>query len=104
MAHYCIVRKDIPAGNQAAQLLHAAGESAAPRPEPGCFAIALHADDEDHLLEISAKLDAKGIPHHLVHEAMDDDQWPGQLMAIGINPTTERSRIRKVLSSLPLVR
>ncbi len=98
LVHHVIVRSDIPIGNQVAQVAHAAGESASPKPAPGTIAVALHARDEDHLLSISAALDRAGIPH--VHVIEDD----GRLMAIGVNPTRDRVSVRKVLSSLPLVK
>lgn len=93
--HYTIVRADLPLGLQLAQTVHAAGESATPLPRPGTHAVALHARDEAHLREVAARLDARGIRHHRV---LEDD---GQLMAIGIPPTTDRDPIRKALSSLP---
>lgn len=102
--HYVVVRQDLPPGNQIAQVLHAAGESAEPRPEPGCVAVALHARDLAHLLEIRRSLVRAGLAHHVVVEAHDDPRWPGQAMAIGLRPTGNRAAIRKVLSSLPLVR
>ena len=92
------MRSDIPIGQQVAQVVHAAGESSDPRPCPGSIAVALHARDEDHLLEIAAALDRAGIRH--CHVVEDD----GRLMAIGVNPTRDRAAVRKVLSSLPLVR
>jgi hypothetical protein len=98
MAHYVIVRKDLTPGQQSAQILHAAGESAIPKPEPGCIAVALHAENEDHLLDLSARLDAARISHECV---VEED---GRLMAIGLHPTTDRDKIRKVLSSLPLIK
>jgi len=102
--HYCIVRADIPPGSQCAQILHAAGESASPRPRPGTIAVALHAKDETHLKALSAALYEAGIERHEVVEASDDSRYPGQLMALGLYPTTNREAVRKVLSSLPLVR
>lgn len=104
LRHYIIVRADLPVGLQIAQTVHAAGESATPKPEPGTHAVALHARDEAHLREIAARLTAAGIGHHLVEECDDDDDYPGQLMSIGLHPTTERERVAKVLSSLPLAR
>jgi len=98
LVHYVIVRKDLPFGSQVAQVAHAAGESAIPKPEPGCIAVALHAENGDHILELSQKLTAADIPHHVV---IEDD---GRLMAIGLRPTVHRERVRKVLSSLPLVK
>lgn len=100
--HHVIVRADLPIGSQVAQTVHAAGESAAPKPEPGAIAVALHAKNEDHLLGIAAALDRAGIGHHQVFEG--DGPYAGQLMAIGVYPTRDRAAVRKVLSSLPLVR
>lgn len=104
LRHYIIVRADLPHGLQVAQTIHAAGESATPLPEPGCHAVALHAKHEDHLLQIAAALDKAGIPHHQVKECDDDEQYPGQLMSIGLHPTTDHDKVKKVLSSLPLAR
>ena len=102
LVHHVIVRADLPIGSQVAQSIHAAAESAVPKPEPGCIAIALHARNEDHLLQLSAALDARGINHHQVIEG--DGEYIGQLMAIGVYPTRDRDAVKKVLSSLPLVR
>ncbi len=93
---------DVPIGIQVANGLHAAGESADPRPEPGAIAVALHARDEGHLLELAAALDRAGIRHHHVVEG--DGPHAGQLMSIGVNPTIDRAAVRRVLSSLPLVK
>jgi hypothetical protein len=41
------------------------------------------------------------VPHREIVE--NDAPWTGQLMALGIYPT-ERRRIRRLLSTLPLVR
>ncbi len=104
LVHYVVVRADLPHGVQTANVLHAAGESASPKPEPGCIAVALHARDEAHLLALSEKLTQADLAHSLVRECDDDDRYPGQLMAIGLNPTTNRDAVRKVLSALPLIR
>ncbi|MHB8407965.1 MAG: hypothetical protein ACYDHY_07765 [Acidiferrobacterales bacterium] len=99
--HYCIVRGDIPHGDQAAQLIHAAGESSPGRLPPGTFAVALKAKDEPNLRGVSALLTRNGFGHVRIIE--DDEPFNGQLMAIGIPPQT-REKLRKLLSSLPLVR
>lgn len=104
LRHYVIVRADLPFGLQVAQVVHAAGESASPRPRPGTHAVALHARDEAHLHEIAQRLYNAGIEHHCVFEAEDDPQFPGQLMSIGLYPTRDRDKVKKVLSSLPLVK
>lgn len=53
---------------------------------------------------MALQLTEHGITFHCVHEAVDDAKYPGQLMAIGVHPTADRAKVRKVLSSLPLVR
>lgn len=100
--HYVIVRADLPRGVQAAQIIHAAGESCVgPVPE-GTFAIALHARDEAHLHDIKRSLWDAEVPHVAISEP--DAPYGGQMMAIGLFPTDDRSRVRTVTSSLPLVR
>ncbi len=102
--HYCITRADLPIGLKVAQVIHAAGESASPRPKPGTHAVALEAKDETQLRELAQKLFDAGIEHHCVFECDDDPEYPGQLMSVGLYPTTDRDKVKKVLSSLPLVR
>lgn len=102
--HYVIVRADLPIGSQVAQTIHAAGESASPRPRPGCRSVGLHARDESHLRELAQRLFDAGIEHHCVFEADDDLQYPGQMMAIGLYPSTNKAGIGKVVSALPLVK
>lgn len=106
LVHYVIVRADLPIGSQVAQSVHAAGESASPRPVPGTIAVALHARAEDHLRDIANRLVAAGLAHHRVFESADDPKYPNELMAIGLQPipVTERHRVKKVLSDLPLVK
>lgn len=111
VAHYVIVRADLPHGSQVAQTIHAAGESifcgtnerqrewSAIEPVvPGTIAVALHARDESHLKSIAHDLAEACIDHHVVEEC--DGEW----MSIGLRPTTDRAAVRKVLSQLPLVR
>jgi peptidyl-tRNA hydrolase len=102
--HYVVVRRDLPLGDQLAQACHAAGESPGPKPEPGCTMVVLHAADEQHLHIIRARLDKAGLPYGTVIECPDDEDYPSQLMAIGLAPTTDRASVKKVLSSLPLAR
>lgn len=106
LVHYIIVRADLPFGSQVAQAVHAAGESATPKPIPGTIAVALHAHGEFHLLDISAKLTAAGLEHHRVYESADDPTYPNELMAIGLHPipVADRWRVKKVVSDLPLVK
>lgn len=109
--HYIIVRSDLTVGQQAAQIVHAAGESAANRDVPeGTHAIVLHVQDEDHLLAVADHLWHKGIkdfkliiePDLPLYE--DRPLQDGQGTAIGIPPTTDRKKLASVLGRLPLLR
>lgn len=100
--HYVIVRADLPHGVQVAQTIHAAGESCEGPLPSGTYAVALAVRDESHLAEIGRRLWEAGIPHTAVREP--DPPYDGQLMAVGIWPTADRKRIRRVTSDLPLVR
>jgi hypothetical protein len=53
---------------------------------------------------IAKRLDKAGLPYGTVVECDDDDEYPGQLMSIGLAPTTDRASVKKVLSSIPLAR
>lgn len=61
----------------------------------------LEAKDEQHLLEIAAKLEAHGILFSLIREP--DAPFLNQATALGILPGP-RERLRKLLSNLPLLR
>ena len=84
---------------QAANFIHAAGESG-PVPEH-CHAVALVTNDEVHLRAIALKLRAAGIRFRSIVEC--DGDHTGQMMAIGIHPRP-KSEVRKLLSSLPLLK
>lgn len=98
LVHYVIVRADLPHGSQVAQTIHAAGESTPERVPENTVAVALHAQNQEHLLALRETLKTANIKHVLISEC------DGEPMAIGIEPTTDRASIRKVTSSLPLVR
>lgn len=99
--HYCIIRQDLPVGVFAAQLIHAAGESAK-GVEVGTHAVALAARDEFHLERLEVKLRRLKIPHHAIREP--DAPWLGQLMAIGIEPVVDRQITKKVTKGLKLIK
>lgn len=88
-------------GNQAAQLIHAAGESSPGGLSAGTYAVALHAKNESDLMKLAEKLQTAGIPTYLIVES--DEPHSGQVMAIGI-PPMDRTKLRKFLSSYPLVK
>lgn len=101
--HYCITRSDLPAGVQAAQLIHAAGYSASRHYEalpPGTFAYALVVPDEAALQDLSIKLKNAEIRHSRITES--DAPYNGQLMAIGVRPDI-KDKLKKYLSNLPLL-
>jgi len=101
LTHYCIVRSDLPRGVQAAQLVHAAGESSPGTLTEGTYAVVLTVDSELQLEALHHQLNDRGIAHNLIRE--NDAPHAGQLMAIGVAPAP-RSQLRRHFSSLPLLR
>ena len=106
-----IVRADLPRGSQAAQIVHASGESTINGPAPeGTHAVVLQVNDEEHLLDIADDLWKAGIKDYkLIIEpdlplCEDRPLEDGQGTAIGLVPVQDRSVIRKVLGRLPLLR
>lgn len=100
IAHYVIVRTDLPVGSKFAMVGHAAGESG-----PGmekfpkhCYFLALAARDEAHLKELSLMLTMKGIVHRPIYES--DGPYCGQMMSLGI-PPQKRDKVYRLLSQLP---
>lgn len=83
-----------------ANTVHAAGESVGV--PSGTFAVALATAGSDELEDVRARLETLGIPHAAIVETQGEFQ--GQLMAIGIEPVKDRAVLRKVVSSLPLVK
>jgi len=53
------------------------------------------------LVLLACKLAAQGVPHVAVKE--NDGDYAGQLTAIGVQPE-RRSKLRRLFSSLPLLR
>jgi hypothetical protein len=82
---------------QAAQLIHAAGESGPA--EPGTYAVALAATPRQ-LDALRARLFEEEVPCVCICEA--DPPWDGALMAIGLKPAP-KSQVRRFVSQLPLV-
>lgn len=100
--HYVIVRSDLPHGVQVAQTIHAAGESCEGPLPSGTYAIALSVPDEPSLRELARRLWDSEVPHKVITEP--DSPYDGQAMALGIFPTTDRERVRRLTSNLRLVR
>jgi len=102
LTHFCIVRSDLPLGVIAAQLVHAAGESAPGGLPSGTHAVVLGADDEAALQEIEERLFQFNVPFHGVREP--DSPWDGALMAIGVVPMVPTKQLRRVTKKLRLLR
>lgn len=97
------MRRDLPRGLQAANLIHAAGESSHGALPPNTRAVALWTDDPT-LAQLERKLLDAQIPHTAIREP--EAPWNGALMAIGIAPCERETLkpLRDVLPQLPLVR
>jgi len=102
LTHYCLIRQDLPRGVSAAQLVHAAGESAPGDLASGTIAVVLAARDEAHLEHLAAELRRLQIPHRPIREP--DPPWNNALMAIGIVPVCDRATVSTITGSLRLLR
>lgn len=95
------MRSDLPRGVQAAQLVHAAGESSPGNLPQGTCAVVLTVPNETKLIELEFKLRLAGILLRMIREP--DAPWNGQAMAIGICPII-KDKVKKYLSNLPLLK
>lgn len=87
-------------GQKAAQLIHAAGESAALNPpSSGTYAVALEAT-HSQLMALEHELTLRQIKFVPIREP--DAPFLGELVAIGIAPQA-RTNLRKVLGSFRLI-
>ncbi len=96
------MRRDLPLGTLAAQLIHAAGASSPGALPPDTRAIALMVDDEAELALLAERLELAGVSHVVIREP--DPPWSGALMAIGIPPLADPRAARRVLARLSLLR
>jgi len=95
------VREDLPRGIQAANLVHAAGESSPGGLPSGTHAIVLAVPNEDALLGVASRLELAGVALKRIEEP--DAPYHGSLMALGVLPGRKED-LRRHLSSLPLLR
>lgn len=100
--HYIIVRRDLPLGVLASQIVHAAGESVASYETGACefygaTAVILEVKDEAKLLDVMYLLRDNGIQHVRINE--DSLPYNGALMAIGVIPQ-ERGKVGQLLKDL----
>ena len=86
----------------AAQLVHAAGESAPGDLPSGTHAVVLSVENEAALREVERRLFQFDVPYHAIREP--DEPWCGALMAIGISPMTPTKQLRKVTKNLRLLK
>lgn len=92
------MRGDLSFGQKLAQSIHAAGESVTETVPLNTVVVALQVKDQQELLEYHQRLLKAGIRNVLIREC------DGEPQSIGITPTRDRKKLRKVLSSLPLVK
>jgi peptidyl-tRNA hydrolase len=86
---------------QAAQVVHATGESVEERHEEGTYAVVLTAPGEQELEALAKRLEAAQVPCVRVYEP--DAPYHGALMALGLRPARKEA-LRRHVSSLPLLR
>lgn len=98
--HYCIVRKDIPFGNQCAQLIHAAGESVKDPVPNSTHAVALHAESEADLIALESSLNTSGVCFVSIREP----DCNNELMAIGLLPQVRTKQLRKFMCKFALIK
>ena len=96
-----MVRADLPKGLQAAQVVHATGESLEERHPEGTYAVVLTARDELALTLLAERLEAAQVPLVRIHEP--DAPYNGALMALGLRPA-RKEVLRRHLSTLPLLK
>jgi hypothetical protein len=96
-----VVRADLTRGIQAANIVHAAGESSPGNLPSGTHAVCLTVPDEGALRAVADRLASAGVPFVSIVET--DPPYHGSLMAIGCVPAGKEV-LRRHLSSLPLLR
>jgi peptidyl-tRNA hydrolase len=99
VTHYVIVRRDLPTGVIAAQVVHAAGESSPGNLGPDTYAVVLAVENEVELLALDARLAAQGVARRAIREPDMGDQ----MTAIGLVPGP-KSQVGRWVSSIPLYR
>ena len=100
VTQYIITRADLPHGFQTAQVAHAAG-CYGKHPED-TFVVILAVENEAALAALSSKLEEAKVEHTQIREP--DAPWCGQLTAVGCGLVNDRTPVRKVVASLPLLR
>ena len=96
-----IVRADLSRGVQAANIVHAAGESSPGSLPPETSAVCLTVPGERELEDLAARLLAARVPHVRIVET--EGPHAGQTMAVGLAPD-RKEVLRRHVSALPLLR
>ena len=96
-----VVRGDLPRGIQAANIIHAAGESSPGNLPSGTHAVCLVVPDELALRAVADRLGAAHVP--FVSSVETDAPYEDSLMAIGCMPAAKEV-LKRHLSALPLLR
>lgn len=96
------MRDDLPRGFLASQIVHAAGETSPGGLPEGTYAVVLAVTGIKELLDVRNALEDAGIPYKLICEP--DAPFNGAPTAIGLMPTRDRRKVRKVLGRLPLLK
>jgi hypothetical protein len=86
---------------QAAQIVHAAGESSPGNLDPGTFAVVLSAANERALMGIAERLERERVAFVPVFEP--DAPHNGALMALGLRPARKEA-LKRHVSQLPLLK
>lgn len=101
LVHYVIVRRDLPLGVMCAQVVHAAGESAAQyvndetgEPFEHAVAVVLEVEDEQALIDTQMNLVRNGV--RLVPIDEEGGPYHNQQMALGLVPV-EREEVAYLL-------
>lgn len=97
---YIVTRRDLPRGFLAAQVAHAAGSYGKHPPETHVVVLAV--ENEAELRRTAERLSSAGVGCLPIHEP--DEPWSGQMTAIGCALVNDRQLVRKVVSSIPLLR
>jgi len=86
---------------QAAQIVHAAGESSPGNLPPGTYAVVLAVDNERALARAADVIRQRGVNFTVLFEP--DVPFDGAMMAIGLAPGRKEA-LRRHVSSFPLLK
>ena len=100
LTHCVIVRPGLDRGMLAAQILHAAAESADGLHDSRTHALAVEARSDEELRAMLEQARSRGL--RCVEVVEDTPPWTGAIMAVGIAPTAKNDL--RFLQHLPLIK